>query len=49
MASIRKQLGVWLVGAVVLLFALAAAFCYQRTRAVLASQFDVAIKNRAPP
>src|SRR4051794_13900333 len=47
MGSIRKQLTLWLVIAVVGLFALAAAFCYAHTGTAVERQFDLALKGRA--
>ena len=47
MGSIRKQLTLWLVAAVVGLFALAAAFCYAHTGAAVERQFDQALRARA--
>jgi two-component system sensor histidine kinase QseC len=47
MGSIRKQLTLWLVAAVVGLFALAAVFCYAHTGAAVERQFDAALKGRA--
>jgi hypothetical protein len=47
MGSIRKQLTLWLVVAVVGLFVLAAAFCYAHTGTAVERQFDLALKGRA--
>ena len=47
MGSIRKQLTLWLVVAVVGLFVLAAAFCYAHTGAAVERQFDLALRGRA--
>src|SRR4051794_35049049 len=47
MGSIRKQLTLWLVIAVVGLFALAAVFCYAHTGAAVERQFDLALEGRA--
>jgi signal transduction histidine kinase len=47
MGSIRNQLSLWLVAAVVGLFALAAAFCYAHTESAVERQFDQALRARA--
>jgi two-component system sensor histidine kinase QseC len=47
MKSIRRQLTLCMMGAVVLLYGLAAAFCHAGTMALLESQFDAALLDRA--
>ena len=47
MTSIRRQLSRWVVSAVILLFALAAVFCYLQTISVVDKEFDLAQESRA--